>query len=129
MELMPAERSVHGEAESSTATATDHDDVDDEQVQLQWAAIQRLPTFKRLRTSVFEVDHHDDPEKEFQGKNFKRVIDVTKLAAVERHLFINKLIKHIETDNLRLLHKLRQRIDRFLSPVLIYSLYTAHYQH
>ncbi|KAH7513560.1 hypothetical protein FEM48_Zijuj12G0213100 [Ziziphus jujuba var. spinosa] len=65
--------------------------------QLQWAEIQRLPSLKRLRTSLFEG---------------KRVVDVAKLGALERHLFIDKLIKHIENDNLRLLRKLRNRIDR-----------------
>lgn len=115
MELIPIERNDHVEAESATATvtvtATDHDNIDDdEQVKLQWAAIQRLPSFKRLKTSLFEVDRHD-LDKEVQRK--KRVVDVTKLEAFERHLFIDKLIKHIETDNLRLLHKLKQRIDRY----------------
>ncbi|XP_050239633.1 pleiotropic drug resistance protein 3-like isoform X4 [Quercus robur] len=82
---------------------------EDEELELQWAAIERLPTFKRLRTSVFDIDHDNGSGKEFKGK---RVTDVTKLGAVERHLFIEKLIKHIENDNLRLLQKLRDRIDR-----------------
>ena len=30
---------------------------EDEELELQWAAIERLPTFKRLRTSVFDIDH------------------------------------------------------------------------
>ncbi|KAG2721209.1 hypothetical protein I3843_02G058000 [Carya illinoinensis] len=82
----------------------------DEELQLQWAAIEKLPTFKRLRTSMFGIDH--DPGSsgmEFKGK---RTTDVTKLRTVDRHLFIQKLIKHIENDNLRLLQKLRDRIDR-----------------
>ncbi|XP_050239632.1 pleiotropic drug resistance protein 3-like isoform X3 [Quercus robur] len=82
---------------------------EDEELELQWAAIERLPTFKRLRTSVFDIDHDNGSGKEFKGK---RVTDVTKLGAVERYLFIEKLIKHIENDNLRLLQKLRDRIDR-----------------
>ncbi|XP_059648379.1 pleiotropic drug resistance protein 3-like [Cornus florida] len=81
------------------------DDVDAE-CALQWAAIDRLPTFERLRSSLF-----DDHEGRVDG-NGKRVVDVTKLGALERHMFIEKLIKHIENDNLRLLHKLRKRIDK-----------------
>lgn len=42
----------------------------------------------------------------------KRVIDVTKLGALERRVFIDKLLKEIEADNHRLLHKLKERIDR-----------------
>lgn len=109
MELTTIGRSIqppfyHSEADSSIK--------EDEELQLQWAAIQRLPTFRRLRTSVFDIDHDAGSSgKEFKGK---RMADVTKLGAVDRHLFIEKLIKHIENDNLRLLQKLRDRIDRFL---------------
>nr|GLL29378.1 pleiotropic drug resistance protein 3-like [Ipomoea trifida] len=69
---------------------------------LQWAAIERLPTFDRLRSAVFDEEN----------KQGKRVVDVTRLGGVERHMFIEKLIKHIEHDNLRLLKKIRKRIDR-----------------
>ncbi|RZB55003.1 Pleiotropic drug resistance protein 3 isoform G [Glycine soja] len=43
---------------------------------------------------------------------WKQVVDVRKLGAQERHTFIEKLIKHIENDNLRLLQKFRKRIDK-----------------
>ncbi|XP_024922481.2 pleiotropic drug resistance protein 3 [Ziziphus jujuba] len=92
MELIPTERismDIHGDDDADPGV----EKVD----QLQWAEIQRLPSLKRLRTSLFEG---------------KRVVDVAKLGALERHLFIDKLIKHIENDNLRLLRKLRNRIDR-----------------
>ncbi|XP_030496768.2 pleiotropic drug resistance protein 3 [Cannabis sativa] len=79
---------------------------EDEEARLKWAAIERLPTFKRLRTSLIDIDHEG---KEAEGM---RMVDVTKLGAAERHLFIDKLIKHIEHDNLRLLQKLKERIDR-----------------
>ncbi|GFY89106.1 pleiotropic drug resistance 9 [Actinidia rufa] len=82
------------------------DDTDDEYA-LQWAAIERLPTFDRLRSSLF--DENEDGKIDVQGK---RIIDVTKLGAPERHMFIDKLIKDIENDNLRLLQKMRKRIDK-----------------
>ncbi|XP_031397820.1 pleiotropic drug resistance protein 3-like isoform X2 [Punica granatum] len=90
---------------SSAAAADSHveEEVDDE-LRLQWAAIARLPTIRLLRTSLFD-------QAEAAGKK-KVVVDVTKLGANERHLFIEKLISHIESDNLRLLQKLRERIDR-----------------
>ncbi|CAL5378402.1 unnamed protein product [Camellia sinensis] len=84
-----------------------NNDVDDE-CSLQWAAIKRLPTFERLRSSLF--DENDGSNVDAQGK---RVVDVTKLGALERNMFIDKLIKHIENDNLRLLHKLGERIDKY----------------
>ncbi|KAK2646926.1 hypothetical protein Ddye_022121 [Dipteronia dyeriana] len=88
------------------ADSTADDDREDEEIQLQWAAIERLPTFKLLRTSLFETTSND----EFEGK--KQVTDVTKLGDIERRLFIEKLINHIENDNLKLLQRLKERIDR-----------------
>lgn len=105
MELTPVERNVHSIIEE-----------EDEKVQLQWAAIERLPTLKRLRTSLFDVGGGENGSSGKDLKDYagKRVVDVTKLGAHERHLFIEKLISHIENDNLKLLQKLRERIDRYL---------------
>ncbi|KAL5582721.1 hypothetical protein UlMin_015163 [Ulmus minor] len=80
-------------------------EVNDSEYASLWAAIERMETFERLRSSLF------DEEKE-NGENGKRVVDVTKLGAQEHRLFIQKLIKHIEADNLQLLSKLRSRIDK-----------------
>ncbi|GKV17135.1 hypothetical protein SLEP1_g27677 [Rubroshorea leprosula] len=84
---------------SSSALSSVKDDADVDYAQ-QWAAIERLPTFERLRSSLFD-----------QNKG-KQVVDVTKLGDLERRLFVEKLIKHIELDNLKLLWKIRKRIDK-----------------
>uniref|UniRef100_A0A5B6Z2Y3 Putative pleiotropic drug resistance protein 3-like n=1 Tax=Davidia involucrata TaxID=16924 RepID=A0A5B6Z2Y3_DAVIN len=114
MELKNIERNSQTSFQHHTSSfKSSHSDSireEDEELELQWAAIERLPTFKRLRTSLFDSNHHDNGSRtELEGK---RVTDVTKLGALERRLFIEKLIKHIENDNLRLLQKLRERIDR-----------------
>ncbi|KAK1564618.1 hypothetical protein Q3G72_007206 [Acer saccharum] len=74
----------------------------EDEYELQYAAVQKLPTFKRITTALFD-------EKDVTGK---RVVYVTKLGAKERHMFIEKLIKHNENDNLQLLQKIRERIDK-----------------
>lgn len=86
-------RSMHGDAENN---------VEDDEVELQWAAIERLPTFKRLRTSLFNL---------VKGQSMS-MIDVTKLGAPERQDFINKLLTKVEDDHRYLLQKLRERIDK-----------------
>ncbi|KAI4344715.1 hypothetical protein L6164_011909 [Bauhinia variegata] len=78
----------------------------DEAYELQWAEIQRLPTFERITSALFDGM---DANGQVKGK---QVVDVSKLGAHERHIFIDKLIKRIENDNLRLLQKLRKRIDK-----------------
>ncbi|KAF7126875.1 hypothetical protein RHSIM_Rhsim11G0074600 [Rhododendron simsii] len=77
---------------------------DDNEFSLHCAEIDNLPTIERLRSSLFD----DNDGSDVQGK---RVVDVTKLGALERHMFVEKLIKHIENDNLRLLQKMRARVD------------------
>lgn len=73
-----------------------------DEVVSQWAEIERLPTYDRLRSSLFDES----------SDGARKVVDVTKLGAPERHMFIEKLLKHIEHDNLRLLQKIRKRMDR-----------------
>ncbi|KAE8711890.1 ABC transporter G family member 37 [Hibiscus syriacus] len=42
----------------------------------------------------------------------KRLVDVTKLRPDEQHFLVEKLVKHVPDDNLRLLEKLRHIIER-----------------
>lgn len=71
----------------------------------KWATVERLPTFKRTSTTVLFQRSRDETSDK------RRVIDVTKPEAVDRHLLIEKLVKQIEADNLHLLGKIRKRID------------------
>ncbi|CAL9014492.1 unnamed protein product [Prunus brigantina] len=88
---------------SDVRSINDNNTDNNDETELQWAAIQRLPTFERLT---------DEQDNNGGGTITKRVVDVTKLGALERHVFIEKLVKDIEGDNHRLLQKLKQRIDR-----------------
>ncbi|KAK4476752.1 hypothetical protein RD792_015912 [Penstemon davidsonii] len=85
----------------SDSTLGEAEDELDNQTLSLWAQIEKLPISEQLKLSVF-----DDQNEE------KRVVDVTKLEAGEKHLFINKILKHIEHDNLRLLHKIKKRLDK-----------------
>ncbi|GLT32727.1 hypothetical protein SLA2020_073720 [Shorea laevis] len=87
------------EIRRSAPNSSRKDDADVEYA-TQWAVIERLPTFERLRSSLFDKD------------TGKEVIDVTMLGDLERHTFVERLIKHIENDNLKLLRKIRARIDK-----------------
>ncbi|KAJ6338662.1 hypothetical protein OIU76_008181 [Salix suchowensis] len=95
---------VSSSATNSDAASSSCVKENEDEIELQWAAIERLPTFRRLRLSLF-----DEKEEDEEGK---RVVDVTKLEALERHVFIDKLINKIEEDNCRLLNKLKERIDK-----------------
>ncbi|KAL1091252.1 hypothetical protein V6Z11_D07G144300 [Gossypium hirsutum] len=78
---------------------------DDDEVELQWAAVERLPTVKRIRTSLFD-------QKLLNEDLGMKVIDVTGLGALERRVFIDHLITVIDKDHLNLLNRLKERMVR-----------------
>ncbi|KAJ6390309.1 hypothetical protein OIU77_024515 [Salix suchowensis] len=108
-------------ATNSDATSSSCVKENEDEIELQWAAIERLPTFRRLRLSLF-----DEKEEDEEGK---RVVDVTKLEALERHVFIDKLINKIEEDNCRLLKQVerKNRQVRTLPALLLYSWFSYAY--
>ena len=70
---------------------------------MKWAAIERLPTWDRLHTSLplhANATHPLEP------------VDVRRLGAVDRRELVHTLIADIHEDNLRLLRHQRRRMDR-----------------
>ncbi|KAJ8751713.1 hypothetical protein K2173_025884 [Erythroxylum novogranatense] len=75
-------------------------DEDDEEA-LKWAALEKLPTYLRIRRGILT-------EQEGQS----REIDIQSLGLIERRNLLERLIKIAEEDNEKFLLKLRQRIER-----------------
>ncbi|KAK2646907.1 hypothetical protein Ddye_022102 [Dipteronia dyeriana] len=94
---------------SVTSVNSDHHNDNNDEYELQYAAVQRLSTSRRITTALSDEKDEATGSGDVTGK---RVINVAKLGAEERHLFIEKLIKHIENDNLQLLQKIRKRINK-----------------
>lgn len=86
---------------------------DDDEEALRWAAIERLPTYSRMRTSILSAEAAAAAAAETQGtqQQYKEV-DVRRLAVGERQGFIERVFRVAEEDNQRFLQKLRDRIDR-----------------
>ncbi|XP_030503175.2 pleiotropic drug resistance protein 3 isoform X2 [Cannabis sativa] len=67
--------------------------------------------FERLRSK--EDDYGDQKDDNGDKETVHHYGgDVAKLGAQERHCFIEKIIKHVENDNLQLLTRIRNRIDK-----------------
>ncbi|EFJ05502.1 hypothetical protein SELMODRAFT_137082 [Selaginella moellendorffii] len=78
---------------------------EDDEEALKWAAIERLPTYDRLGTTILT--------NYVEGNRLNRqVVSIENIGPVERQEFINKLIQVTEEDNEKFLRKLRKRIDR-----------------
>ena len=74
---------------------------EDDEEALTWAAIEKLPTFARVRTGILAEE----------GSRL-REIDITTLGLLERRNLLERLVKVAEEDNENFLLKLRDRIDR-----------------
>ncbi|KAJ7951715.1 Pleiotropic drug resistance ABC transporter [Quillaja saponaria] len=83
---------------------------EDDEEALIWASIQKLPTYNRLRTSLFQSIVEDDKNNETKVINKK--VDVRKLDDTERQNFIERHFKVVQEDNFNFLKKLRDRINK-----------------
>lgn len=75
---------------------------EDDEEALKWAAIEKLPTYLRVRRGILNEDEGGGP----------REIEIDKLGFVERKNLIERLLKTAEEDNEKFLRKLMQRIER-----------------
>lgn len=73
---------------------------DDEQA-LKWAALERLPTYDRLRKGILTKSRGGVSE-----------VDVHNLGWQERKDLVERLVKVAEEDNEKFILKLKQRLDR-----------------
>ena len=89
----------------SIRSRRDSTDDDDDEEALKWAALEKLPTYDRLRTSILKSMEG--------GKVITQEINVTDLGTWERQMLIDRLLKVAEEDNEKFLHKLRNRIDKY----------------
>lgn len=78
---------------------------DEEEEELRWAALERLPTYDRISKGFLRKVLEDGTVKADE-------IDVKKLRGDERRYFMNRILDNVERDNERLLQGLRNRIDR-----------------
>ncbi|KAH7842688.1 hypothetical protein Vadar_008049 [Vaccinium darrowii] len=77
----------------------------DDYEELQWAAVERLPTYDRMRKGMLNKVLDD-------GKIVLGEVDVTKLGNQEKKLLMDSIIKIAEEDNERFLQRLRDRTNR-----------------
>jgi len=74
---------------------------EDDEEALKWAALERLPTYNRLRKGLLTTS---------RGVAYE--IDITNLGFQERQKLLDRLINVVEEDSEKILLKLKQRIDR-----------------
>ncbi|KAK4717280.1 hypothetical protein R3W88_015618 [Solanum pinnatisectum] len=73
--------------------------------ELKWAAIERLPTYDRLRKGILKQTLDD-------GKIVNQEVDVTNLGLQDKKQLMESILRIVEEDNERFLLRLRDRTDR-----------------
>ena len=87
-----------------------HDEEDEEA--LKWAALEKLPTFNRLKKGLLTTQEGETSE-----------IDIHHLGLHERKILIDRLLKIPEEDNEKFLLQLRNRIDRYVLLLVFFFLF------
>ncbi|KAG5607800.1 hypothetical protein H5410_029292 [Solanum commersonii] len=77
----------------------------DDEDELKWAAIERLPTYDRLRKGILKQTLDD-------GKIVHQEVDVTNLGLQDKKQLMESILRIVEEDNERFLLRLRDRTDR-----------------
>lgn len=81
-----------------------HDGGDDEE-NLRWAALEKLPTYDRMRRGIIRR------AMEEQGKLTADEVDIANLDPREGRELMERMFKAVEDDNERLLRRFRGRFD------------------
>lgn len=82
-------------------SASFREDGDDEEA-LRWAALERLPTYNRVRRGIF---------RNIVGESWE--VDVDKLQNDERKVVLDRLVKSVDDDWEKFFNRMRLRFERF----------------
>lgn len=78
---------------------------EEEEKELKWAAIDRLPTYNRMRKGMMK-------EVIGNGRVVHHEVDMTNLGNQDRKVLMESILKVVEDDNEKFLRRLRNRTDR-----------------
>lgn len=79
----------------------------DDEEELKWAAIERLPTYDRMRRGMLT-------QIASNGRILHEEVDVTNLGVQDKRQLMESILKVVEEDNEKFLTRLRARNDRYI---------------
>lgn len=100
----------------SFARASNAEWVEEDEEELHWAALSRLPSQKRINFAVLRASSSRQPSKENAAEN---LVDVRKLNRFNRELVVKKALATNDQDNYKLLSAVKERLNRFVVHVSI----------
>ncbi|CAL5352643.1 unnamed protein product [Camellia sinensis] len=93
-----------GSSDVFEGNSTRRQEVDDEE-ELKWAAIERLPTYDRVRRGMLQ-------QVTSNGRVIRNEVDMTNLDTQDKKQLMESILRVVEDDNERFLNRLRDRTDR-----------------
>jgi ABC-type multidrug transport system ATPase subunit len=87
-------------AENAFSRSTSFKDEIEDEEELRWAALQRLPTYSRIRRGIFR-DMVGEPKE----------IQIGNLEASEQRLLLDRLVNSVENDPEQFFARVRKRFD------------------
>lgn len=87
-------------AENAFARTPSFREEGDDEEALRWAALERLPTYSRVRRGIF---------KNMVGEH--KEIDLSELETQEQKLVLDRLVKSVDHDPERFFDRMRKRFD------------------
>ncbi|GER27852.1 ABC transporter family protein [Striga asiatica] len=90
-----------GTAENLSARSESFREDGDDEEALRWAALERLPTYRRVRRGIFRNMVGDSKE-----------VDVHKLQAQEQKIVLDRLINSVDDDWEKFFSRVRRRFER-----------------
>ncbi|KAL2550723.1 Uncharacterized protein Fot_12253 [Forsythia ovata] len=88
-----------------SATTPGSNRAEEDEEALKWAALEKLPTYNRLRKTVIKSF--------FENKVVHKEVDVRKLDMNDKQEFIDRIFKVTDEDNEKIMKKLTNRIACF----------------
>ncbi|KAK7275991.1 hypothetical protein RIF29_17120 [Crotalaria pallida] len=96
----------------SFARASNAETVAEDEEELQWVALSRLPSQKRLNYAVLRASSSRRAPPQAGGGGSEDLVDVRKLNRFHRELVVKKALATNDQDNYRLLVGVKERLDR-----------------
>ena len=96
---------IEGTNEVLMKRPSNAESVEEDEEELRWAALERLPSMKRKNTALLRRTPSNSGGDE--------TIDVRKLTRSKRELVVKNALATSEQDNYRLLSAIKERLDRY----------------
>jgi len=106
----------------SFARPSNAETVEQDEEDLRWAAIGRLPSQRQgTHNAILRRSQTQTQTSGYADGNVVQTIDVKKLDRADREMLVRQALATSDQDNFKLLSAIKERLDRFVTTLRILS--------